>query len=420
MNNLVRVFLNSKEEREILQGFPWVFDNEISHLKYRETENGEWKNASLKEAKVDDGSVVEVCTKAGGFLGTGIINKKSKITVRIIGNEHADVIYEDIEKYWEKKVENAYNIRRLNYSDSDSYRLIFAEADLIPGFICERFCDENGKVFLVVQFLSLSCEVFREEILSALKKLCKPTGIFERSDANVREKEGLQEVSGWIYGDKNLPSQITIVENGIKLGVDIANGQKTGYFLDQKTNRVVAAKYCHGKRVLDTFTHTGAFGLNAAKAGAREVISVDISEEAVEMVNRNIKMNGQEKVMTGVCSDVFALLKQYENDGEKFDVIILDPPAFTKSAKTIEKAYGGYKEINLRAMRLLNDGGILVTCSCSHFFDANTFYDMIMHAATDSHKRVQILEKRGAGSDHPVLLGYPKSEYLKCAICRVL
>lgn len=420
MVNFARVFLNSKEEREILQGFPWVFDNEISHLKYRETENGEWKNASLKECSVADGSVVEVCTKAGGFLGTGIINKKSKITVRLIGNEHADVIYEDIDSYWQKKVDDACNIRRLNYADSDSYRLIFAEADLIPGFICERFCDENGNVYLVVQFLSLSCEVFRDQILAALKKNCKPAGIFERSDANVRQKEGLEEVNGWIYGDKNLPSEIVIVENGVKLGVDIANGQKTGYFLDQKTNRSVAAKYCHGKKVLDTFTHTGAFGLNACMAGAREVVSVDISEDAVEMVNRNIVRNNAQKVMKGVCADVFDLLKKYENDGEKFDVIILDPPAFTKSAKTIEKAYGGYKEINLRAMRLLNAGGILITCSCSHFFDANTFYDMIMHAATDSHRRVQVLEKRGAGSDHPVLLGYPKSEYLKCAVCRVL
>jgi Predicted SAM-dependent methyltransferases len=172
--------------------------------------------------------------------------------------------------------------------------------------------------------------------------------------------------------------------------------------------------------VLDACTHTGSFGLNAAKAGAREVISVDISPEAVEMVNKNIKINKMDEVVTAVCADVFDLLKKYETDGEKFDVIILDPPAFTKSAKMIQKAYGGYKEINLRAMRLLNDGGILVTCSCSYFFDANTFYDMLMHAAQDSSKRVQILEKRGAGPDHPVLLGYPKSEYLKCAIARVL
>ena len=413
-----KVFLNAKEEREILQGFPWVFDNEISHFKHRADEKSEWKNESLSDCTVPDGSAVEVCTKAGGFLGTGILNKKSKISVRLISSEHADKVFEDISDFWEKRILAAYNHRKLYYSDSDSYRLVFGEADLIPGFICERFCSEDGKVFLVVQFLSLSCEVFREEILKALKKVCKPDGIYEKDDEAVREKEGLPLTSGWLDG-KNFDTKITIIENEVRLSVDVEGGQKTGYFLDQKFNREQIKRFCHGKKVLDTFTHTGAFGLNAFKAGAREVTSVDISEEAVAMVNNNIKLNKAEKVMKAVCADVFDLLKKYEAEGEKFDVIILDPPAFTKSAKNIQKAYGGYKEINLRAMRLLNEGGILVTCSCSHFFDSNTFYDMIVHAAMDSHKKVQILEKRGAGPDHPLLAGYPKSEYLKCAICVV-
>ena len=413
-----KVFLNAKEEREILQGFPWVFDNEISHFKHRADEKSEWKNETLAECTVPDGSAVEVCTKAGGFLGTGILNKKSKIAVRLISSEHADKVFEDISDFWEKRILAAYNHRQLYYSDTDSYRLVFGEADLIPGFICERFCSEEGKVFLVVQFLAMACDVFRDEILLALKKVCKPDGIFEKDDEAVREKEGLPLTSGWLDG-KNFDTKITIFENEVRLCVDVEGGQKTGYFLDQKFNREQIKRFCHGKKVLDTFTHTGAFGLNAFKAGAREVTSVDISEEAVAMVNNNIKLNKAEKVMKAVCADVFDLLKKYEADGEKFDVIILDPPAFTKSAKNIQKAYGGYKEINLRAMRLLNEGGILVTCSCSHFFDSNTFYDMIVHAAMDSHKRVQILEKRGAGPDHPVLAGYPKSEYLKCAICVV-
>ncbi len=419
MNNYPRVFFKAKEEKEVLQGFSWVFDNEISHIKHRKDEKSEWKNEELSSCTLQDGSVVEVYSKAGAFLGTGVINKKSKITVRIIDTLHADVILQDTEKYWEKKIENAYNIRKISFSDTDSYRLVFAEADFIPGFICERFCDETGRVFLVVQFLALACEIFRKEILRALKKVCKPDGIFERSDIAVREKEGLGEVNGWL-DNKKFDTNITIIENEIKICVDIANGQKTGYFLDQKFNRAQIAKYCHGKKVLDTFTHTGAFGLNAVNAGASEVTSVDISPDAVEMVNQNIKINNAQKVMKAVCADVFDLLKDYEAQNKKFDVIILDPPAFTKSAKMIQKAYGGYKDINLRAMRLLNEGGILITCSCSHFFDYNIFYDMIMHAAMDSHKRVQILEKRGAGPDHPVLLGYPKSEYLKCAICRVL
>ncbi len=418
MNNFPRVFLNSKEEKEIQQGFPWVFDNEISHVKHRADEKSEWKNEVLKECSIEDGSIVEVYTKAGGFLGTGIINKKSKITIRIIGSEHADLIMADTSAFYEKKVAQAYDMRKTFYKASDSYRLIFGEADFIPGLICERFCDEGGRIIIVVQFLSLSCEVFREEILAALKKLCKPDAIYERSDASVRDKEGLPQTAGWLLGQGQ--TSFTIIENGIKLGVDIENGQKTGYFLDQKFNRTAAASFCKGKSVLDTFTHTGAFGLNAFKAGAREVTSVDISPEAVDMVKHNIELNGAGKVMKAVCADVFDLLKQYESDGRKFDVIILDPPAFTKSAKMIEKAYGGYKEINLRALRLLNEGGILVTCSCSHFMESNMFCDMLMHAAMDSHKRLQILEKRGAGPDHPVLLGYPKSEYLKCVVCRVV
>lgn len=418
MECFARVFLNAKEEKEIQTGFPWVFDNEISHVKYRKSVSDEWIQSPLSECTVKNGSGVEVFTKAGGFLGTGIINRNSKITVRLISSEHADKVFENTSKFWEKRILDAVNIRKLHYSDSDSYRLIFAEADFIPGLICERYCDESGRVFLVVQFLAMACDVFRKEIISALEKICSPDGIYERNDADIRLKEGLSENSGWV--GRSFATDITIIENGIKLSVDIANGQKTGYFLDQKDNRRVAAAFCHGKTVLDTFTHTGAFGLNAFKAGAKAVTSVDISPEAVEMVNRNIKLNGASKVMNAVCADVFDLLKQYETEEKKFDVIILDPPAFTKSAKAIQKAYGGYKEINLRAMRLLNDGGILVTCSCSHFFDSHYFYDMIMHAAMDSHKRVQILEKRGAGPDHPVLLGYPKSEYLKCAVCRVM
>ncbi|MCI5523303.1 MAG: class I SAM-dependent rRNA methyltransferase [Treponema sp.] len=415
MNEITRVFLKPKEEKEIAQGFPWIFDNEISSVKF--LDKGGIKTSSLEECNVKDGECVEVYTNAGGFLGSGIINRTSKITVRIISQEHADKILADKKSFIDKLVRQAVNIRRLSFAEEDSYRLIYGEADFLPGLIVERF-NAEGKVYLVVQFLALACEVFREEILASLKENCRPYAIYERSDASVREKEGLAERNGWI--GKSGSEIITILENGIRLEIDIARGQKTGYFLDQKFNRREVARICKGKRVLDAFTHTGAFGLNAFAGGAREVISVDISEDAVEMVNKNIQLNNAENKVKAVCADVFDLLKKYESEGEKFDVIILDPPAFTKSAKLIQKAYGGYKEINLRAMRLLNEGGLLVTCSCSYYFDENTFYSMIMHSAVDSHKRVQILQKRGAGPDHPVLLGYPKSEYLKCAVCRVL
>lgn len=416
-STVTKILLKPKEDREIGQGFPWVFDNEISSIKYFAGEGAGVKTTELADCEARDGTIVEVCTNAGGFLGTGVLNRKSKIAVRIFSREHADVVMADPASYWDKVIRNAVNIRKLNFAESDSYRLIFGEADFVPGLIAERYCSE-GKVYIVIQFLALACEVFRNEILSAIKGCCNPYAIYERSDAGVREKEGLPEKAGWI--GKAGAEVITIEENGVKIQVDIARGQKTGYFLDQKFNRARVAQFCRGKKVLDTFTHTGAFGLNAALNGARQVVSVDISEDAVNLVNTNIRLNNMEDRVTAVCADVFDVLKKYEAEGEKFDVIVLDPPAFTKKAKAIEKAYGGYKEINLRAMRLLNEGGILVTCSCSHYFDENTFYDMIMHAAKDSHKRVQVLEKRGAAPDHPVLLGYPKSEYLKCAICRVL
>ncbi len=417
MSDFSRIFLKTREEKEIEQGFPWVYDNEISHVKFMADDGSGFKTSSLEECKIEDGKVVEVYTKGGAFLGSGVINRKSKIVIRMIGNEHADKIMADPSGYWSKIVRNAINIRGTHYGPNDSCRLIFGEADLIPGLIVERYVS-HGKVYLVVQFLALACEIFRTEILDTLKDVCKPYGIYEKSDESVREKEGLPRVSGWI-GEKR-SGNIIIEENGVKLEVDIVNGQKTGYFLDQKDNRAEVAKLCHGKKVLDTFTHTGAFGLNAALAGAKSVTSVDISEDAVALVNRNIELNGVSDKMKAHCADVFDLLKEYEKAGEKFDVIILDPPAFTKSAKMIEKAYGGYKEINLRAMRLLNEGGILVTCSCSYYMEENMFYSMIMHAAKDNKKRVQVLQKRGAGPDHPVLLGYPKSEYLKCAICCVL
>ncbi len=411
-----RVFLKPKEEQEIQQGFPWVFDNEISTVKFEEKSGV--KQTSLEECKVEDGSVVEVFAHAGGFLGTGIINRKSKITVRLIGYEHADRVTEDTEAYYEKKVSDAYDLRKLYYDMKDSYRLIYGEADLIPGLIVERYFDVTKKIYLVVQFLSLSCEVYRHEILKALKKIIRADYIYERSDAGVREKEGLEEKSGWI-GEAG-QSVITIRENDVLLQVDIAKGQKTGYFLDQKFNRKKVAELSQGKTVLDTFSHTGAFGLNAFKGGAKQVVSVDLSQEAVDMINKNIELKHAGSKMSSVCGDVFDILKQYEAEGRKFDLIVLDPPAFTKNAKNIQKAYGGYKEINLRAMRLLNPNGILVTCSCSYFFDSEHFYGMIMKAAEDSKKKVQILAKYGAGPDHPVLAGYPKSEYLKCAVCRVI
>ncbi len=407
----------------------WAFDNELGRVKY--FEGNEWKETNFVPADqaagfpVKDGEFVELYTNGGAFLASGIFNRASKITVRILGPQKAEEIDADKSSYIYKKIFDAMNLRKMHFEAADSFRLVFGEADFLPGFICERYVAEGAKVYLLVQFLSLSCEVFRKEIISALEKVCEPYAIYERSDADVRLKEGLEPKSGWLKAPKGAAagasdaSTITIVENSVRIQVDMANGQKTGYFLDQKFNRKEIWKYCRGKKVFDAFSHTGAFGLNAFFAGAKSVVCADISQDAVDLINTNIRLNGAEKVVSAVCVDVFDALKKYETDGEKFDVIILDPPAFTKSAKMIKKAYSGYKEINLRAMRILNPGGILVTCSCSHFFDETNFYSMLAAAASDSHRRVQILSKGGAAPDHPVLLGYPKSEYLKRAICKV-
>lgn len=399
-----RVFLKTREEDRILLGHPWIFDNEIERF----------------QGDCASGSVVEALTKSGHFLGKGVVNRASKITVRLFTRDRDEAIDAS---FFASRFRSALATRSAFYGERDSYRLVFAESDLVPGLIVDRFAAIDGRVFLSVQFLTLGVDAFRDVIVAALLETTGADGIFERSDVHVRALEGLDERKGWIGAA--FDPRIVILENGIELEVDLENGQKTGYFLDQKENRKIVSRLASGIlaekgacRVLDTFTHTGAFGLNAWKGGATEIESVDISAEAVSTVNANAARNGAAGSVLSVQADVFDLLKSYERDGRIFDLIVLDPPAFTKSAKMIEKAYGGYKEINLRALRLLSPGGYLVTCSCSHFFSAERFYSMLQHAARDSRKTLQILEKRGPGPDHPALSGYPESDYLKCAVIR--
>ncbi|ULQ59697.1 class I SAM-dependent rRNA methyltransferase [Brucepastera parasyntrophica] len=393
-----KIFLKSKEDARIRLGHPWIFDNEVERYQ------GDCKT----------GEPAEVFSKSGFFLGRGIINRNSKIIIRIFTRQREEPIDSLL---FRKRIAAAAEMRELLFNQEDSYRLVFAEADFLPGLIIDRFADTGGRVFLSVQFLTFGIDLFRNEILSILNDSIRPDGIFERSDVHVRDLEGLPRQKGWI-GHVHDP-EITISENGILIRVNLETGQKTGYFLDQKKNRLAAAKYAAGKNVLDAFSHTGAFGLNAWKNGASSVVSVDISGEAVDVIGANIKLNSAGTDMQAVCADIFDLLKQYEKEGRSFDMIILDPPAFTKTAKMVDKAYGGYKEINLRAMKLLTPGGILVSCSCSHFFSEDLFYRMLQNAAMDSHKTVQILEQRGPSPDHPVLLGYPESDYLKCFIMRI-
>ena len=416
---LPRVFLNKGEETEIRQCFPWVFDNEIAFIK----ENG--KNAEktpLSKTTLTGGCAVNVFSFSGCYEGTGIFNKTSKITVRFLVKDSAFEHHCSTEpfgyEFFLQKVRDALALREPFYEPDDSYRLVFGEADFLPGFIAERYADVNGSVYLVVQFLALCTDVYRDYIVRALSECCAPCFIYERSDAPIRQKEGLPLRSGWI--GKAADESVTIKENGVLLKVNIASGQKTGYFLDQKENRKRVALLAKDKEVLDAFTHTGAFGLNAVLGGAKQVTAVDISEDAVLQTEKNIELNGAQKRMMVVQADVFDLLKRCENEERRFDMIILDPPAFAKNAQALDKAYGGYKEINLRALKLLRRGGILVSCSCSQFMEPPVFYSMLSHAARDAKKQIQIMEKRGAGPDHPVPLGYAKAEYLKCAVCRVL
>lgn len=410
---LAKIFLRPKEEVEIRQGFPWVFDNEIAYIK----ENKDGGKIPLAESSAADGCAVNVFSSSGQYEGTGILNKKSKIAVRFLAKDSSSTGVFD-RTFFEKKIGDALSLRAPFFASEDSCRLIFGEADFLPGLIVERYVDIQNRVYLVVQFLALCTEIYRDIIIDILKEACRPFGIYERSDANIRLKEGLPLRAGWIGDERS--GVITIRENGVLLNVDIAAGQKTGYFLDQKFNRQRAALLAKDREVLDTFTHTGAFGLNAVKGGAKSVTAVDISEDAVKTVKENIALNKAESRMNVIQADVFDILKEYEQNGRLFDMIILDPPAFAKNAKALDKAYGGYKEINLRAMKILRSGGILISCSCSQFMDSALFYSMLTHAASDAKRTVQIAEKRGAGPDHPVPLGYPKAEYLTCAICRVL
>lgn len=439
----------------MLLGSPWIYDNEILFVKYMKEGRiqqqefrveGRGGTGGRGAFPVVDGTAVEVYSKSGLFLGTGIFNGRSRIAIRLLSREKPETIFGSLAELEEsggleregvldgifhsqatrdfflQLVKRALDLRYLFYRKADSYRLVFGESDGIPGLVVDRYYDVEGRVFLSVQFLSLTAEVFREEILLALETLCHPFGIFERSDIHVRQLEGLELQKGWIGPERN--PRITIRENGILLKVDLEQGQKTGYFLDQKDNRRLVAVLSKGRHVLDTFTHTGAFGLNALSGGAKSVVSVDISPEAVATVEENIALNKalckEGRTMEAVCCDVFDLLRRYQEEGRQFDLIVLDPPAFAKSAGKVDKAYGGYKEINLRAMKLLVKGGLLVTCSCSHFMDAATFYGMLAHAARDARRSVQIVERRGAGPDHPQLVGYDKGEYLKCAVVRVL
>ena len=391
------VTLKKGEGRTLKAGGAWVFDNEIESI------TGGFTN----------GSIVLVHDFDGYPMGRGFINQNSKIRVRMMTR---DIHQEIDEAFLRMRVKNAWEYRKTTV-DTSSCRLIFGEADFLPGLTVDKYED-----VLVVECLALGMEAFKETIVNLLKEVLAEDGViirgvFERSDANERKKEGLPKVKGWI--GEPYKTEVEIVENGVHYLVDVENGQKTGFFLDQKYNRLAIQKLCKDARVLDCFTHTGSFALNAGIAGAREVTGVDASELAVHQAQENAKLNGLDGRVKFICEDVFELLPRLEEEGEKYDVVILDPPAFTKSRSSIKNAVKGYREINLRGMKLVKDGGFLATCSCSHFMDYELFTKTIGQAARNAHKRLRQVEYRTQAPDHPILWSSDESYYLKFYVFQV-
>ena len=392
------ILLKKGEGRTIKAGGAWVYDNEIEKIE------GDFENGDMVQVKDFDGYP----------MGQGFINTNSKITVRMMTRKKDTVVDAD---FIEMRVRNAWEYRKSTV-DTGSCRLIFGEADFLPGIVIDKFSD-----VLVVESLALGIDKWKPVILEKLKKVLAEDGtairgVYERSDAKVRQQEGMERFKGFI-GDA-FDTKVEIVENGIRYMVDVADGQKTGFFLDQKYNRLAIQRLCRGKRVLDCFTHTGSFALNAGIAGAASVLGVDASELGIAQAKENAALNELSDRVQFTCADVFELLPELEQKGEKFDVVILDPPAFTKSRSSIKNAVKGYREINLRGMKLVKDGGYLATCSCSHFMDPELFAKTLREAAAGVHKRLRQVEYRTQAADHPILWsGDQASYYLKFYIFQV-
>lgn len=401
-----RAVITKKGERFRETGHPWVYGEEI--LEFSEPP--------------ENGALVDVLSQKGRYLGTGFYSEKSKIQVRLISanaNDRFD------EAFWERRLRYAWEYRKtvMEKEHLSCCRVIFGEADQFPGLTVDRFSD-----ILVTQTLSYGMDRIKGMLFPMLVKILREDGqvirgIYERNDEAIREREGLPQEKGWFVLPGETPPERTeteITENGIRYRVDFENGQKTGYFLDQKYNRQAVAKLARGKRVLDCFTHTGSFGLNAAAGGAFYVLSVDVSSSALEMARANAALNGLDKTVEYRQANVFDLLPELTERREKFDLVILDPPAFTKSRKTVRNAESGYREINYRAMRLLPRGGYLATCSCSHFMPDALFVRMLRDAARDAGVQLRQIEARQQAPDHPILWNVPETDYLKFYLFQVV
>lgn len=398
-----KYIISAKGTRWVEQGHPWIYEAEVIS----------------GDMQAENGCLVDAVSEKGKYLGTGFLSKKSKIRIRLVSRNANDRFDTD---FWRRRIKYAWDYRKtVMGADVGCCRVIFGEADGFPGLTADRFSD-----ILSVQTLSAGMEKIKDIVFPLLLEVLRGdgqniSGIFERNDAAIRALEGLEQYRGW-YGDEHPDSAVTeICENGIRYLVDVENGQKTGFFLDQKYNRLAVARLAQGKRVLDCFTHTGSFALNAAMGGAEHVTAVEISESAVEMARANAARNGLADRMDFIAADVFELLPELERSGKKpYDFIILDPPAFTKSRKTVDNAQRGYKEINYRALKLLPRGGYFATASCSHFMPNELFVKMLRSAAADAGVELKQIEARQQAPDHPILWNVPETDYLKFYIFQVI
>lgn len=385
------VYLKKNEEKRIVAGHPWVYANEVARI----------------EGKDKNGSLATVYDFNGRYIGKGYINHLSKILVRIFIRDESIPDYD----YYYNAIKKA-NDYRLSLGYDNCYRVVFAESDNLPALIVDKYAD-----VLSVQLLSLGIEKNKDIIIKALIDIFNPRGIYERSDVLVREKEGLPLRKGKIYGD--FDTKVIIEENGLKMLVDLENGQKTGYFLDQKENRFALRRYSKDREVLDCFCNSGGFSLNCALAGATNVTSLDISEQALSDVRQNAILNNLNNITT-MQGDVFEALRQFKREGKTFDTIILDPPAFCKSASEVKNAYKGYKDINILGMKLVKSGGYLISSSCSHYMTFPLFQNMLCDAARESGRKVRIVEIRTQSPDHPSMLSTDESLYLKFFVMQVM
>ena len=394
---MATVYLKKGEGRHFRSGGLWIYDNEIDRV----------------EGAYENGDIVQLADDAGHILGSGFMNDHSKIRIRMMTRQSSQAVDAD---FLRMRLQSAWDYRK-HTVDTDSCRVVFGEADFLPGLVIDKYAD-----VLVVQSLALGIDRMKNQILEILCGILEEDGIhirgiYERSDAKVRLLEGMERVKGFI--GEPFDTQVEITENGVRYMVDVENGQKTGFFLDQKYNRQAIRRLCPGARVLDCFTHTGSFALNAGMAEAREVLGIDASETAIAQAAENAALNGLQDRVHFAVADVLELLPELERQGEQYDVIILDPPAFTKSSNSVKNASRGYRDINMRAMKLVRDGGYLATCSCSHFMTYELFTQTIAQAAATAHRRLRQVEFRTQSPDHPILWAADESYYLKFYIFQV-